>query len=89
MAKLYRHTAKVFFRSEFPLDMLRYDGCSPATEEDSYRIRESITHDGRPQKELNPVTVVRIDDQRQARWTEGRWNSFGAHTREQTTEPLN
>lgn len=35
--------AKVMGSGEFPLDMLRYDGCSPATEEDSNLIRRTIS----------------------------------------------
>jgi hypothetical protein len=36
--------AKVMGSGEFPIDMLRYDNCAPATEEDSSIIRGTIIH---------------------------------------------
>ena len=52
----------------FPLDMLRYDSCVPASESDSY----AMLHDG----EVRRVALRRFTvDNRAA--TEGRWLSFG------------
>ena len=52
----------------FPIDMLRYDCCSPATEEDSYIIQRSM---GEWEKW---EVCVKSDLKRD--WTAGRWQSF-------------
>lgn len=53
--------------SSFPIDMLRYDQCWPATESDSSKM----TH-----AEDEAVTVCRIASNNQE-WTLERWRSFG------------
>jgi hypothetical protein len=73
MPRRYRHTATVETHGAFPVDMLRYDACHPATETDAYDIARSV-------REHEPVTarVERIDDDRMGRWTDARWRSFAA-----------
>jgi len=51
---------------QFPVDMLRYDSCWPATESDSTRLG------GGPVMEPRSVTVRGL-----RRPTVGRWKSFG------------
>lgn len=36
------HTFEVKFNGQFPTDMLRYDKCWPATEQDAYTIAHSV-----------------------------------------------
>jgi hypothetical protein len=54
----------------FPIDMLRYDCCSPATEEDSHIIERSM--EGWKKWEV----CVKCD-LKNREWTAGRWQSFG------------
>lgn len=72
----YRSTATFIakYGAPFPLDMLRYDACHPATSEDAAAIARS--HDPGIQ-ETSPVTVVRYHDTKDPRWTAARWESFG------------
>jgi hypothetical protein len=57
----------------FPVDMLRYDNCSPATESDSGSI--VMTFQGWDSWE---ICVKRINYRgRVNSFTLGRWNSFG------------
>lgn len=53
----------------FPIDMLRYDCCSPATEEDSHLIERSM--EGWTKWE------VCVKSELKREWTAGRWQSFG------------
>ena len=54
----------------FPIDMLRYDGCHPASESDSARIENS---DGRGQRD---VTLVGHTDPDRTYPSRERWESF-------------
>lgn len=56
-------------RLPFPIDMLRYDACYPASEHDSAVIRASIDDRG-----PEPYTV---DVYARRPLTLGRWKSFG------------
>lgn len=60
----------------FPVDMLRYDGCYPLTEDDAYAIQRSIA--GASHRKPWTVRVVRRrNNVREARsWTLARWRSF-------------
>ena len=65
----------VIGQGEFPLDMLRYDGCYPQCESDSATMRKDGLREVTLQKTLDrghPNRSHRI-------WspTVGRWNSFG------------
>ena len=60
----------------FPVDMLRYDGSFPESEEDSHKIERTFTED----------FVVVSDPIRLGRWSDDtwsphrkRWESFGWH----------
>lgn len=62
-------------RGSFPVDMLRYDACIPATESDANIIASS-------QYDPDPTTPTRVQLRRFAaskasRPTDGRWSSFG------------
>ncbi len=71
---LYLHEATVEVGCHFPLDMLRYDSCFPATEQDSVKIAESIRGFSG-----GPWTVhVQALSQNKSHWTPARWQSFGA-----------
>lgn len=87
--------AKVMGSGEFPIDMLRYDCCSPATEEDSNLIARSLRHDrfaiangvAAHEQPANWVIMVkkvlRERNRRNPRmFTVGRWNSFGCSINE-------
>lgn len=70
---LYIQYATVRGRGEFPLDMLRYDRCSPESETDSYNIAKTFS---------NPldrweIQVVRKVTSKSDKWTVARWQSFG------------
>ena len=73
----YTTRFKVCGSGEFPWDMLRYDNCFPASEQDSVRLdydhhsRESLTT---PRTvELKSISLSKPC----ARPTNGRWESFG------------
>jgi hypothetical protein len=76
----YEHTAVVKFFGRFPIDMLRYDHCFPASGEDASRIQESIenpTMGGHPPTS-NQVTVRKyswLKNWNEA-FTAARWQSF-------------
>lgn len=69
---LYRF--KVSGHSPFPVDMLRYDRCFPASEHDSGLITSTIRyeHEG-------SLTVELLTYQEKKYWhpQDGRWRSFG------------
>lgn len=71
--KGYKYIISVQGAYSFPIDMLRYDRCTPHREKDSAAIRRSIAHDMDPE----PVEVVRFS--KSAKWepTRGRWESQG------------
>ena len=58
---------------QFPIDMLRYDNCSPATEFDSSIIMSSFN-----KWESYEVCVKKMVPRGYSdKFTEGRWESFG------------
>lgn len=69
--------AKVMGSGEFPLDMFRYDSCSPATEQDASIVRSTINSN----KGNWVVFVKKILLERRRKndsvFTAGRWISFG------------
>jgi hypothetical protein len=60
----------------FPLDMLRYDSCLPATEADSRAIENSVSGDG-PTTRVTLKRFARDDDRFSTRTALDRWLSFG------------
>lgn len=70
--------AKVTGRGEFPIDMLRYDLCSPATEEDSNLIRRTINnHDHNNWAIFIKRPLLERRAKKDVIFTVGRWQSFG------------
>ena len=71
--------AKINGSGDFPMDMLRYDSCSPATEADSYLIANTFRDFGRWEiyvRRTSRVTKAERKRDPLADWTVGRWNSF-------------
>lgn len=56
------------------IDMLRYDTCVPATEEDAHKIARVVAYEGEPGDRL---VVLRRFAANADGPTEGRWRSFG------------
>jgi len=72
--------AKISGCGYFPMDMLRYDSCSPATESDSYLIANTLRDFGKWEvyvKRTSRVTKAERKRDQLADWTVGRWHSFG------------
>ncbi len=72
------HYAKIAGRSEFPLDMLRYDCCAPMNfvinqNPESGFLYAAIDLDAG----LSDLIVGRILETRYGAWTPSRWASFG------------
>lgn len=74
MAKRYVHVITVTGALPFPVDMLRYDRCTPNAETDSAVITRSLND---PMS--GALTVQVQTDGRPRHWypTAGRWESFG------------
>lgn len=72
---MYCHTFKVAGRFPFPVDMLRYDRCTPDSEADSGAIHNSIT--AAPGFDRGPIRLMRWDSNKSWAPTFGRWESFG------------
>ncbi len=65
-----RHTRRYEGGGQFPIDMLRYDGCYPASEQDSGLIQQDRGH--------RIVTVAQVTHGHDLpQWTDARWASFG------------
>lgn len=56
-------------RGHFPLDMLRYDECTPLREGDSLQMNESFF--SRSSRDITLTSSKKYGP------TKGRWNSFG------------
>lgn len=69
----YKHTATIKFSGRFPIDMLRFDSCFPATGMDTAKIERSLLRERGGGKE--EVQVCAYSD-RKDHWTLGRWKSF-------------
>lgn len=54
---------------QFPVDMLRYDGCFPSSQDD---VAFAFT-----QRDERSVTLVSYTSMKQTRVTPARWESFG------------
>lgn len=59
--------------SRFPLDMLRYDQCCPATQE-AVEVISKTPHPSRP---FAPVELVAYHLDKINKLTDARWRSFG------------
>jgi len=72
--KVFSHHFVVKGRREFPVDMLRRDGCFPASSEDAVRMIVDFRDEDYPEpREVELITYA------EKHWTptEGRWRSFG------------
>lgn len=76
----YRHYLKVKTKSRFPIDMLRYDRCMPATETDSNKISETI-FEGYSSKDMT-IIVMKHSEDKKPNWTPDRWKSFSCEVSE-------
>lgn len=67
--------AKISGRGQFPIDMLRYDSCSPATETDSILIGSTFEIYGvwEIYVKVRPLSKSKGHNP----WTVDRWASFG------------
>jgi hypothetical protein len=83
--KLYPVTATVEGAGEFPIDMLRYDACWPASERDSAILLDSMNGSGRRKVQLYHYTEsapARLDPRdpeymgARVGLTPARWRSF-------------
>ena len=70
--------AKIKFRFEFPIDMLRYDSCFPRREEDSRIIADSLRGDLHGVGEVEIGKYCERGMKPDRAFTPGRWESFGA-----------
>lgn len=61
---------------QFPLDMLRYDCCFPASQNDVATISKTLH---RPGNELHTVTLRYVREYKPNGPTDARWESFGWH----------
>lgn len=73
----YTHTVRVVGNVgvRFPIDMLRYDNCYPRTAHDAELIQTA--GDVHNRKGFMVVWLSKTSTDREPRWTEGRWQSFG------------
>lgn len=70
--KVYVTRLVVHGAGRFPVDMLRYDSCTPWNETDSHRVGTEDDH-GRAPREITLRRFSRSGEPA----TTGRWNSFG------------
>lgn len=59
----------------FPIDMLRYDRCSPVSTEDAFAILNTFANVR--SDELITVRLISYSDRKDWMPTQGRWQSFG------------
>jgi hypothetical protein len=62
-------------RGDFPIDMLRYDRCTPLTESDSGRIERTFDEEVGEDENAAEIDLKASEIGHQP--TQGRWQSFG------------
>lgn len=73
----YCHTARITCTQfNFPMDMLRYDRCTPCTTEDVVNMSR-LQRDVDPTKTVVVTVVAYTRTKAQSPFTIGRWESFG------------
>lgn len=78
MKRTYCHILTVTGNFCFPIDMLRYDRCTPYQEEDSGRIATTMMFKRTMLDEGKQIVkVMKVTDSKIPQWTIGRWQSFG------------
>ena len=82
----WRHVARITWRGTFPVDMLRYDRCSPLKAEDAVAIASSLDHTVLRSDGEQVIHVVKFDHRKDpvVVWTVHRWKSFGAQVEVRT-----
>jgi len=74
----WKHFAKITGSGGFPIDMLRYDNCIPASEEDANTIERVCNPMLWDEEPTWTVQVKKHSDVKgNGYWTPGRWHSFG------------
>ena len=72
----------------FPLDMLRYDGCWPASSEDVAKIALTLNGVGVGFDEVLAIRVKKYGARRGAEaWTKERWASFSVRLQRAGEDP--
>jgi hypothetical protein len=76
--KAWRYEFEVVtsYRREFPIDMLRYDGCFPLEERDALAIARSIRGDDMTAEDAR-IHLVAYHESGGWKPTAARWESFG------------
>lgn len=77
---IYRTTFRVIplRGTAFPIDMLRYDACHPASEDESHRIEQvNLDYTMAVRSDVQSVELERLHDGKANRLTDARWRSFG------------
>ncbi len=71
---LYLHEATAEVHGRFPVDMLCYESCFPATAEDAAAIVKCMWH-------VSGVLRVKLQafSKNKQHWTPERWANFGVH----------
>lgn len=91
MAKKFRQEFSVWPKgvySDFPVDMLRYDGAFPATERDSSRITDTLDGYVEDRSPSEPVDLIRYVEALEGP-TVGRWSSFGWEVKVESVRTVN
>jgi hypothetical protein len=74
--------AKITGTGHFPVDMLRYDLCSPATEEDSHLIENTFNIYAKNWVIFVKRPLLERRKKTDQVFTYGRWQSFGCQIEE-------
>jgi len=81
MTRWYKHgvTVTVPPHGQFPIDMLRYDECWPASGEDAAQVTRSLVRHVGDNVGAVSIRVVKRDLYKDPliAWTGDRWRSFG------------
>ena len=81
----FEHKFKVRGQRAFPIDMLRYDRCWPATRQDSRQIERFVKQEG---DATGCVGLLSVSEESHWRPASDRWRTFGwpmlEHTRIRT-----
>lgn len=73
---MYEYSFIVVGSTQFPLDMLRYDGCYPGGSEDAQAIQDSLDEGYTYPSKAKPITLHKWSDNPRWQPTQGRWESF-------------
>ncbi len=87
--KLYEHSFTVQGKGDFPIDMLRYDQCYPATGVDAAAIEATKDRfaDAKSRREVREIRLWKIS-RTMVGPTNDRWASFMWKVIQENFEPL-